>query len=311
MLPQASTLAQSFEHLYDFIFWFSVISFVGVVAAMIYFVVRYHRTRLDPFKTPYITGHSAMETSVSIGLLIVVMVIFVWGWIGYKKILQSPKDSLEIQVMGKQWFWEFEYENGRKLVNELIVPQGRPVKLLMASSDVLHSFFVPNFRLKQDLVPGMYTTLWFEATQIGNHPVFCAEYCGTAHSKMLATVKVLESKEYDQWYTGWKPGKEGQAAINPVELGKELFTQKGCNACHTVTGQALVGPSFLGIFDKEVEFSDGSKIKRDENYIRESLMQPQAKLVKGFQPLMPTFQGTLTDQEINALIAYIKSLKRP
>lgn len=310
MLPQASTIALDFERLYSFIFWFSVISFFFVVIAIIYFAIRYHRTRWDQMKVPYITGHLTMETSVAVGLLVIVMIIFAWGWIDYKKILYAPKDSLEIQVTGKQWLWEIEYDNGRKLTNELVVPIHKPVKLLMGSTDVLHSFFVPNFRLKQDLVPGMYTTLWFEATQAGEHPVFCAEYCGTAHSSMLAKVKVLEQDEYDRWQKDWKEGKKDMKGVqDPTQLGQELFTKKGCNVCHTITGQALVGPSLLGIFGKEVEFSDGSKTKRDENYIRQSLMEPQTKLVKGFLAVMPTFQGTLTDPEVNALIAYIKSLK--
>ncbi|MBI3017750.1 MAG: cytochrome c oxidase subunit II [Deltaproteobacteria bacterium] len=271
MLPQASTISQNVDSLFNFIFWISLISFIGVVVATIYFIVRYHRSRWDPFKTPYITGHSMMEISVSVGLFILVMIIFAWGWIDYKKIINAPSDPLEISVLGKQWMWEFEYANGRKLTNELVVPQGRPVKLIMSSADVLHSFYIPNFRLKQDVVPGTYTTLWFEATQVGEHPVFCAEYCGTAHSKMLATVKVLKPEEYDRWEKEEK--KEEGASVSPVELGKNIFTQK------------------------------------DENYIRESLMQPQAKLVKGFPPVMPTFQGTLTDEEVNAIVAYLKSLK--
>ncbi|MBI2646042.1 MAG: cytochrome c oxidase subunit II [Deltaproteobacteria bacterium] len=298
MLPQA---------FFNFIFWISLISFIGVVVATIYFIVRYHRSRWDPFKTPYITGHSMMEISVSVGLFILVMIIFAWGWIDYKKIINAPSDPLEISVLGKQWMWEFEYANGRKLTNELVVPQGRPVKLIMSSADVLHSFYIPNFRLKQDVVPGTYTTLWFEATQVGEHPVFCAEYCGTAHSKMLATVKVLKPEEYDRWEKEEK--KEEGASVSPVELGKNIFTQKGCNVCHTLTTQTLVGPGLLGIFGKEVELADGKKAQRDENYIRESLMQPQAKLVKGFPPVMPTFQGTLTDEEVNAIVAYFKNLK--
>ena len=307
MLPQASTISQNVDSLFNFIFWISLISFIGVVVTMIYFVIKYRRSRWDPFKTHYITGHSAMEISVSLGLFILVMVIFAWGWIDYKKIIHAPADTLEISVLGKQWLWEFEYANGRKLTNELIVPKGRPVKLIMSSADVLHSFYIPNFRLKQDVIPGTYTTLWFEATQVGEHPVFCAEYCGTAHSKMLATVKVLEPNDYKRWEKEEK--KEKGAVISPIELGKNLFTQKGCNVCHTVTTQNLVGPGLLGIFGKEVELSDGKKNKRDENYFRESLMQPQAKLVKGFPPVMPTFQGTLTDEEVNALVAYLKSLK--
>lgn len=310
MLPEASTVAHNFERLYDFIFWVSLISFVGVVLATIYFVVKYHRTRRDPFKTPYITGHSAMEISVSSVLLVIVMLIFYFGWVDYKRIVTFPTDNtMEVHVIARQWMWQFEYPNGRKLTNELVVPKGRDIKLIMSSDDVLHSFYVPNFRLKQDVVPGSYTRLWFNATLTGEHPVFCAEYCGTAHSKMLGKVRVLESAEYDKWAKDWKPGEAG-ANTNPVDYGKDLFIKKGCLACHTVTGQSLVGPTLLGVFGKEEEMSDGKKVVVDENYFRESLMQPQIKVVKGFPPVMPTFQGTLSEEEINALISYIKSLKK-
>ena len=307
MLPQASTLAKNFDILFNNIFWFSLISFALVIGAMIYFAIRYHRTRRDPFKTPYITGHHLMEISVSVGLLIVVMVIFVWGWVDYKKLLKAPSDSLEIQVLAKQWFWEFQYPEGRKLTNELVVPLNQPVKLIMTSSDVIHSFFVPNFRVKQDVVPGQYTTLWFTATQLGEHSILCAEFCGTGHSKMLGMVKVVNAEEFQQW----KKTTPSIPAVskNPQEWGKELFSQKMCNTCHAITTQKLVGPGLFGIFGKEVELEGGKKVARYENYIRESLMQPQAKVVKGFPPAMPTFQGTLTDEEVNALIVYIKNLK--
>src|SRR3989338_5495154 len=259
MLPQASTLAQDFDQLFSFIFWTSFVSFVGIVLATLIFILKYHRSKRDPFKTPFIHGHTVMETTVSVVLFIWVMVIFAWGWIDYKKILAVPSDALEINVIGKQWLWEFEYDNGRKTVNELVVPKGKPINLLMSSQDVIHSFFIPNFRLKNDVLPGRYTQLWFNATQLGEHQVMCAEFCGTAHSQMLAKVKVVEEKEYETWQQAWetqKPGvaKEGEkiATVSPVEKVKELFTSKGCVACHSVTGQKLIGPHLNGIFGQEV-----------------------------------------------------------
>ncbi|MBI4041677.1 MAG: cytochrome c oxidase subunit II [Deltaproteobacteria bacterium] len=315
MLPQASSSAHSFEILFGVIFWFSLISFLAVSTAIVFFVIKFHRTRRDPFKTPFIHGHTVLETSVAVGLFVVVMIFFIWGWADYKKILNAPQDPLEINVIGKQWLWEMEYSNGRKLINEMVVPKDEPVKLLFSSADVIHSFFIPNFRLKQDVVPGLYTTLWFQASLLGEHPVLCAEYCGSAHSKMLATLKVVSKEDYDTWQKQWEKAKtqkveEAQEdAASMAEQGKGLFTQKGCTACHTVTGQKLIGPPLNGIFGKEVELQDGSKHFRDENYIRESLMTPGAKMVKGFAPLMPTFQGTLSDSEVNAVIAYLKSLK--
>lgn len=317
-LPQASTLAPKVDALYDFILWISVISFVATIGASIYFVFRYRR-RTESDKTPYITGHPVAENALAVGLLVVVMAIFAWGWVDYKKIVYGPEGALEIQILGRQWLWQAEYDNGRTLVNELVVPKGAPVQLIMTSADVLHSFYVPDFRLKQDLVPGAYTKLWFEATEIGEHQVFCAEYCGTAHSQMLAKVKVLEPEEYAQWQAEWGQaqvaaatgGKKGATPlVNMAEKGRQVFAQKGCVACHAVEkGKVLVGPSLFGIFGKQEILADGSKVAVDENYLRESLMDPQLKLVRGFPPLMPTFRGVLTDEEVNALVAYMKSLK--
>jgi len=313
-LPQASTLAANFDRFYSFIFWTSFVSFVIIVIGLVWFVIAYRQKKGEgERKTPYITGHGPTEAVWSISLFILVMVIFFWGWVDYRKIIKMPDNALEINVIGKQWVWDFWYLNGRHETNELVVPKGRKVKLLMSSSDVIHSFFVPEFRLKNDVVPGSYTTLWFEATQTGEFQVLCAEYCGTAHSTMLATLKVVEPEEYEQWQRDWKVAQaKGPVELTPsglIDQGKKLFTTKGCNACHTVTGQKLIGPTMKGNFGSVSEMSDGSKVTVDEKYLRESLMDPQAKLVKGYPPVMPTFRGQLTDEETNALIAYIKSLK--
>jgi len=348
-LPEASTVAHSFEVLYDFIFWFSVISFVIVIGGMFYFLWKYRRSAVNPEKTTYITGHTPTESGVAIILFLVAMVMFFWGWRDYKVLLTAPADSIEINVVGKQWIWEFEYTNGRKMVNKIVVPRGKPVKMLMTSADVIHSFFVPDFRIKQDIIPKAYTTVWFNAIENGEHVIFCAEYCGTAHSKMLAKVIVVDPKEYERWQITWeleqklgiqltdadtptvikdekvamkdtfeKPADEEkeekkevtkEPVVSTADRGKKVFASKGCTACHSATGAVLVGPPINGIFGHMVELKDGSKVKVDENYLRQSIMDPQATIVKGFQPLMPTYRGTLTDDEINALVAYIKSLK--
>lgn len=322
-LQQASTMAKPIDVLYDFVFFISLVSFVGIVLAMLYFVIRYHRRRKHPEQTPYIEGHTPTELTMSAILFVLVMVIFAWGWIDYKKIRTSPADALEINLIGKQWLWEVEYANGRKLLNELVVPEGKPVKLIMSSADVIHSFYVPSFRLKQDVVPGTYTSLWFQATQAGEYPAYCAEYCGTAHSKMLAKVRVLGAQDYERWQLRWEleqqlgsmistasaTSKDG-AALPPAEKGKELFSAKGCNACHSLTSdKSPVGPGLGNIFGKTIELTDGTKVTIDENYIRESIMDPNIKVVKGYQPLMPTYKGQLTDEDVNALVALIKSLK--
>jgi cytochrome c oxidase subunit 2 len=334
-LPQASTIAPAVDRLYDFIYWICLFCFVGTVGALTYFSVRYHRSRNHPENTPYIEGHPLMEGGVMVGLFVIVMVFFYWGWMDYKVMRKSPPGALEINVTGRQWDWDFEYTNGRKMNKEIVVPKGKPVKLILASNDVLHSFFIPDFRVKQDVVPGSYQYLWFNATQTGVHQVFCAEYCGTSHSGMLAKLKVVEPEEYEKWQT-WEWEKQlgvspsgaeekpapssdsssqkptssaAQANLSPVERGQKLFNEKTCNTCHTVTGAPLVGPSLKGVFGHEVELESGKKVMVDENYIRESITDPSANITKGFQPLMPTFKGTLSDDEINSLVAYIKSLQ--
>jgi len=344
-LPQVSTIAPSVDRLYSFLFVISLISFVGTIGALIYFIVRYRRSINHPDKTPYIEGHPMLETAVMVGFFIITMIFFYWGWVDYKKIRKSPPNALEVNVMGRQWAWEFEYTNGRKMLNEVVVPKGQNVKFIMGSSDVLHSFFIPEFRVKQDVVPGTYEYLWFNATQTGEFQVYCAEYCGTSHSGMLAKLKVVEPEQYRKWQKMWEwekqlglsPTSEATAAekgtapsptglssaatapagtkpaettamASPVERGQKLFKEKGCNACHTVTGEKLVGPSLKGIFGHEIELEGGQKVLVDENYIRETIVDPNRKIVKGYQPLMPTFKGTLSDDEINSLVAYIKSL---
>jgi len=314
-LPQASTVAKNFDVLFGFIFWVCLICFIIIVGLTAFFVLRYRRVdEQSDKKTPYITGYTPLEIGVSVILFVLVMIMFVWGWVDYRRILRAhpSEETLEINVIAKQWLWDFWYLNGRHETNELVVPKGQKIKLLMSSADVIHSFYVPDFRLKQDVVPGTYTTLWFEANQTGEFQALCAEYCGSAHSSMLAKVKVVEPEVYEKWQSDWQVAKTAipiqKEAAGLSEEGKKLFTAKGCNACHSVTGQKLIGPP-LNRFGQETELADGSKAAIDENYLRESIMDPQSKMVKGYPPVMPTFRGVLTDEEVNALIAYIKGLK--
>lgn len=312
-LPQASTLAGTVDTLFDFILWTSVVSFVIIVLGKLIFLIHFRRRRVPEQESLYITGHTATEVSVALILLVWVMVIFYWGWIGYQKLRVAPAGAMEINVMAKQWLWEIQYPDGRRLTNELVVPKGKPVKLIMTSKDVLHSFFVPNFRVKQDIVPNTYTSLWFEAIETGEHPVYCAEYCGVAHSGMLAKVRVLEPEEFERWqlarFLGEARAAEGEEKRKSLaEAGREVFFAKGCQACHTTDGSKGLGPTHKGIFGATEQLEGGGTAAVDENYIRESLMEPSKKVVKGFQPIMPTFQGQLNDEEINALIGFIKSL---
>jgi cytochrome c oxidase subunit II len=305
-LPQASTMAPKTDLLYNFIYWFSVVSLAFTTAAMLWFAWKY-REGHNKNPIPVIEGHPAFEWTVSIVLSFFFVAIFIWGLIGFNEIYDTPRGAYEINVIGQQWMWTFQYANGQSSTNVLYVPRGRPVKLIMTSKDVIHDLFIPNFRLKQDVVPGMYTTLWFEAPNAGENQIFCAQYCGTAHSNMIGKVVVMEPDEFNMWLNGIDPQK-----MKPLELGKHLFTQRNCIACHaTGTGAhaSHAGPALNGIFGKSVKFTDGTTAEADENYIRESIVNPAGKIVEGFSPIMPTYKGLLTEEEINYLVAYIKSLK--
>lgn len=316
-LPKASTVAARIDSVADLVFIVSVFFFIAVVSVLLYFAWKYHRSKKGRLTGSIVDNHK-LETVWTVIPLIFMLGIFAWGFKVYFDLREERKDALEINVIGRQWMWNYEYTNGRKSMNDLYVPIRRPVRLLMTSEDVLHSYFVPNFRLKQDVIPGQYTYIAFEATLLGKHPVYCAEFCGTSHSDMLGNVYVLEPKDFDTWFeTGRLPANLAKlsapiAQTAPKSLadkGREVFNSKGCFACHSVDGSKKVGPSLKGIFGTEEEMASGVKVKADENYLRESLMEPQAKIVKGFAPSMPTFKGLLNDEEVNALIAYVKSLK--
>ncbi len=309
-IPEA---ASNFAGKVDSVIWFitvvSLIFFVLISILLIYFALKYRRKQ-EGEETPYITGSHFFETLWTIIPSILVLVIFFYGFVVYKEMRTPPKDALEINVTGKQWLWEFKYNDGKTTFNELYVPEGRPVKLVMISDDVLHSFFVPEFRVKQDLVGGMYTYLWFTPTKTGTYNIFCAEYCGTGHSAMLGKVIVMSPEEYEKWEKGEEEEEEKVAAISPVERGKKLYTERACNACHSVDGSSGVGPTFKGLFGRKGVLQDGQEVIADENYIRESILEPQAKIVSGFQAVaMPSFKGILSDEDISAIIAYLKTLE--
>jgi cytochrome c oxidase subunit 2 len=335
-LPVAATdVADSWDSIYWFLVWVSVFFFVGIVAAMVIFVVKYRKEVHK--KTKYIEGHTGLEIIWTVIPSILLFVMFGWGWVVYKDMIKAPSDAMEVHVIGKQWLWQFMYKNGTSSIGDLYVPVNKPVKLVMSSEDVLHSFFVPNFRVKSDVVPGMYTYVWFEAKIPGIHQIYCTEYCGTSHSGMLGRVIALKDDQWKDWLSGKKidvdslpadptfPGfranvlGEGlpaaQAAggaggqISLAEKGKALTTSKGCVACHSADGSKLVGPSYKGLFGRDEKLAGGSTVKVDENYIRESIENPTAKVVEGYPPSMPPYKGLLTEEEIMAITEYIKSLK--
>lgn len=305
MLPPAkSTIAADTDALFNFINVTSVILLLGITAAIVYFIYRFRR-RSEHDVTPVQTHNSALEITWSVIPFILVMIVFGWGFRGYLNLRTMPADAYEVKVVGKKWLWEFHYDNGYVSVGELHVPVDRPIKLVMNSADVIHSFYVPDYRIKRDVLPGRYSSLWFEATETGESIIFCTEYCGTAHSDMMSKVVVHTAEDFAFWKA---TAGAADANIPPVELGAQLIQRNACATCHSQDGSKLQGPSFKELFGRQSTMQDGTVVTADENYIRESILQPQAKIVAGYLPVMPPYQGTLNDTQIDAIIEYIKTL---
>ncbi|MGZ3658885.1 MAG: cytochrome c oxidase subunit II [Bdellovibrionota bacterium] len=322
-LPAASVAADNFMMFWNVALAVGIVMFVGTLGVVFYFSWKYRRRDLNSKEEgQYLPGNYLIEFSGIFMISIWVAVFFLWGWKDYSYIINPRMDEYEVNVIGQQWQWTAQYANGKTLTNEFFIPKGRPVRFVITSKDVLHSFFIPEFRVKQDAVPGQFTTLHATPTLAGDFHVFCAQYCGTAHSKMLATVHVLEPEDFQKWldgvYTG--PAASAQAEIpalpggtkvmSMAERGAHLFRTKACVSCHTVDGsQKTAGPSVKGLFGASVAVEGGAQVVADENYIRESIMDPIKKVVKGYAPQMPTFRGMLSDEDVNDLIAYIKTVK--
>lgn len=306
----ASNLASKVDGVLLLITVMSLVFFILITIVLVYFAIRYRRKK-EGEETPYITGSEPLEIIWTVIPSILLIVIFVYAYVVFKDMRNPPKDAIDIGVQAKQWLWTFDYYNGKKTINDLYVEQNRPVRLVMQSLDVIHDLYVPAFRMKQDVLPGRYVQEWFTPTKIGTYDIFCAEYCGTGHSAMRGKVIVLSPEAYALWEHGEKAGGEGAgvASLPPAELGKKIYEEKGCKACHSINGTIIVGPSFKGIYGNTVELQDGSKVNVDENYIRQSILEPQSQVVKGFNPVMPSFKGILSDQDITGVIAFIKTLK--
>jgi cytochrome c oxidase subunit 2 len=305
-MPEAATSeAGRTDALFHFILYLSIFFFVLVVGATVLFVVKYRR-RSAAQKTADIHGHRKLEVIWAVIPAILLVVIFAWGFRDYVSGSVPPGDAIEVRVTAQKWSWAFSYPRDGIDTNELVVPVGRPVKLVMSSLDVIHSFYVPAFRLKRDVLPNRYTVAWFQAEETGEYHVLCAEYCGTKHSQMLAKVIVKSERGYQDWIDsgGGLSGK----GMSSVAFGKLLFKKKGCTACHSVDGTKLTGPSLLGKYGTRESFADGSTVVVDDNYIRQSITEPNAKVVQGFQAVMPTYAGRLKEKQLNALIDYVKSL---
>jgi cytochrome c oxidase subunit 2 len=302
---QASTTAAGIDNLFMFIsvvnlFFFALICFLIVV-----FVTRYRRRGPNEI-TPHITHNQTLEIVWSVVPLIILIGIFFWGFHGYVTAQIAPANSIEIQARAKKWVWEFEYPDGMRTLNSFHVPVNRPVRMVMNSEDVIHSFFVPAFRVKKDVLPNRYTELWFHPTKAGVYQIFCTEYCGKGHSDMLARVFVDTPEQYEYWL---REGDEEIRKLPLKDLGQLVHENRGCATCHSLDGSRGQGPSWKGIFGSTRQFADGSSAVADENYIRQSVLEPQAHVVRGFEPIMPTYKGLLRDREILGVIEFLKTLK--
>ncbi len=300
---QASTVARGVDALFLFVIGISIFFSALIFLLIFYFAIRYRRRSEDEVPRP-IMGSLPLELFWSITPFLICLAMFGWGAGLYYQNSRPPENALEIYVVGKQWMWKLQHPEGQREINALHVPIGRPVKLVMTSEDVIHSFYVPAFRIKYDVLPGRYTSLWFEATRAGVYHLFCAEYCGTKHSGMVGWVTVLEPPAFQQWLTG------GVAGETMASAGERLFQRLGCGNCHRpdATGR---GPALAGVFNQEVKLQTGETVIADEDYVRESILRPSAKIVAGYQPVMPTFQGQVSEEGLLQIIAYIKSLAKP
>jgi cytochrome c oxidase subunit 2 len=301
---QVSTVAPVVDNVFYVVYWISVFFFVGIVAVMLFFMIRYRRRQEGEAVERSPSHHTPIEVIWTVIPLGLVVWIFWIGFKGYMDLRTPPANSYQVAIEGQQWNWTFAYPNGY-VDGVLHVPIGTPVELTMTSQDVLHSFFVPEFRIKMDVLPGKYTKAWFQATKAGEYDVFCTEYCGTNHSAMRTKVIVQDPEAFQAWLTD---AADFIKKLPPVEAGQKVFQVRGCPQCHSVDGTAGIGPTFKGVFGRTEALKDGSQVKVDENYIRESVLEPQAKVVAGFEPVMPTYQGRLKDAEITVLIEYLKSL---
>jgi cytochrome c oxidase subunit 2 len=283
-------------------------AFIALVGGFIfYFALKYHhsvradRSRPVFFSLPLELAWTAIPLALTLS-------IFIWGAKLFIAMREPPPDALEVYVVGKQWMWEIQHAEGRRELNELHVPVGRPVKLLMTSADVIHSFFVPAFRVKQDVLPGTYTTEWFEAAAPGRYHLFCAQYCGTEHSAMGGWITALAPADYQRWLAGGAEASEAVPAATMAETGSRLFQRLACASCHR-EGGAGSGPALAGVFGRKVALEDGGSAVADETYLRESILRPNSKRVKGWAPRMPTYEGQLDEAQLLQLVVYLKSLK--
>jgi cytochrome c oxidase subunit 2 len=299
LLHSASTLGRKVDTLFLAMLGITGLVALGVAVCIVAFSIRYRRGSLADRSNPP-SRVRWIEITWTATPLAIFLAIFIWSSLVFSQFYQTPANPLRIHVLAKQWMWKLEHENGRREIDELHVPLGQPVELVMTSQDVIHSFFVPAFRIKQDVLPGRYTSLWFTATRLGHFELFCAEYCGTNHSGMHGVVTVMRPTEFARWLAA-----ESEQS-SPAARGFELYRRVGCSGCHEPTS-TVQAPDLTGLYGRPVHLADGSTVVADETYLRDSILLPQKQVVAGFDPVMPSFQGQLDEDDLIALIAYIKS----
>ena len=294
-------MAGRVDALYFFLIAISIFFSTLIGGLIVYYAVKYRR-RSPESVGGGLHGSIVLEIAWTVIPLLISLFIFVWGASVFFAMVHPPDDTLNIYVVGKQWMWKFQHLDGQREIDEVHVPVGRAVKLIMTSEDVIHDVFVPAFRIKADVLPGRYTNIWFQATKPGRYHLFCAEYCGTRHSGMTGEVVVMEPAGYQAWLSG------GAAEVSLLSGGEKLFADLACNTCHRPDAAGR-GPVLVGLFGKTVTTQSGDRVTVDEAYIRESILQPSAKVAGGYQPIMPTFQGLVSEEQLLQLVEYVKSLK--
>jgi cytochrome c oxidase subunit II len=307
LAERVGRLAEEVDGVFLFIFLVGLFFFIITQGALIYFAVRYRRRKgEEEAATPYITGNRTLEIVWVVVPSILLLAIFIYGYLVFRDIRTPPPGAAEINVTARQWLFVFKYADGRQTVNEVRTPVGKPVRFLMTSADVIHGFYLPEFRVKQDILPGRYTDLWVQPVKTGRYDIYCTQYCGTGHSTMRAVMIVMNEQEYREWTAG----KEEKGENEPIwEKGKELAEKSGCMACHSADGSGKIGPTWKGLFGSTVTFTDGTSARADEQYVKDYILTPNVKIIKGYQPVMPSYKGMLKDDEITSVIAYIKTLK--
>jgi cytochrome c oxidase subunit 2 len=303
--PGASTFADGIDGLHLFFLATTLLGALLIALAVAYFVARYQSS--DPARaTPEVSASGGREALIIGACLSLFLLWWVIGYRQYVRMRHPPPGAAVVYVTAKQWMWKFSYPSGNSSLDVLTVPVARPTQLIMTSRDVIHSFFVPAFRVKQDVLPGRYVSVWFEPTQVGEYLLECAEYCGVSHSRMLGRVRVLSVEDYAAWLEGTTDSRD--SSMNLVSLGRDAAVRHACFSCHTVDGQAHIGPTWQGLFGASVELTSGARVTADAAYLTRAMMDPAAEVVAGYPPVMPTYLGSLSQPEVAAILEYLRSL---